>query len=369
MSTKYKLELLDPAEDGALRAILRNTFMPGKISLSFQREPDFFRAEHAGNFESQIMGVRDVDSRGIVGFGCRSFHKGFIDGKLSTIGYLSGLRSTNEVRGGTLLSRAYRYLKQLHSDEKVPFYITTILDDNVDAKALLTSGRGGLPVYHPLGQLATYLLPLYNKNNEAQGNDEGGIQRGVSEATVECINAFNGRHQFGSFYTMADLHGRTSLLPSFDQKNLYYYQRGSEVTATIGVWDQQSFKQSVVVGYSPSYRLIQPLSGMGAWMGWCAKLPRVGKTLPYLYASFLSYAPGHDGDLECLIRQVLADWKGRGFAYLLIGVHDTNPLAGQLEQISAMKLSSTIYLVYWEDLLKTALPSEQLIPHLEIATL
>ncbi len=326
-------------------------------------------AEQAGNLESQVIAMKESGTGAIVGFGCRSFRKVFVDGQVSTIGYLSGLRGLPEVRGGTLLARAYRYLKQLHGDGKVPYYVTTIFDDNQHAKTLLESGRAGLPTYLPLGRLRTFLLPLYGNRKESCGKVVRVETDDLLEPAGECINVFNGQHQFSPFYSTADLKGKTTLLPCFDHSNLYAYLRGSKVTATAGVWDQNSFKQTVVAGYSLPYRFIRPLANAGARMGWSAKLPKVGSHFPYLYASFLSHALGYDEDLLSLIRQIMADWSQQGFAYLLVGVHEQNPLANQLQQMSAMALSSTVYMVYWDDALTEALPSNNHTPHLEIATL
>ncbi len=369
MSTKYKPEFAGPAEDSALRAILRNTFMPGKIGLSFQREPSFFLAEQAGNLGSQVITIKEKENGTIVGFGCRSFRQAYIDGQVSTIGYLSGLRCLPEFRGGTLLARAYAYLKELHSDGKVPYYITTIMDDNKQAKALLESGRAGLPTYLPQGQLRTFALPLFGNKRKVSKNAVNVKTNDLSGSAVECLNTFNSQYQYSPFYSGADLQGKTDLLPCFDENNFYAIVRGSKVIATAGVWDQNSFKQTVVANYSFPYQLIRPFTNLGAKLGRNAKLPKIGGQLPYLYASFLSHAPEHGEDLLSLIREIMADWSGRGYAYLLAGIHDQNPLANQLQQLAAMVLTSTVYTVYWEDLLTNALPTSTLIPHLEIATL
>lgn len=362
---------MEQAEDAALRAILRATFMPGNISLSFQREPSFFAAEQAGNLLSQVLAVRDTTSNQIVGFGCRSLRRLFVDGEAKIVGYLSGLRGLPSVRRGTLLARAYRFLKELHRDGQAPYYVTTIFDDNEYAKTLLTSRRAGLPVYKSLGHLYTYLLPLY-KEQKSHCRERAivrGLDTNLAGAAVESINAFNRQHQFGACYITEDLIGGTGILPGFDMKNLYVCQTGSRVTATLGVWDQNPFKQSVVMGYSWSYRLARPLLNLGAQFGLSAKLPGVGESFPYLYAALVSCAPGEPDLLESLLATALHDWSDRGYAYLLIGVHENSPFVDLLQSLSAMRLSSTIYLVYWEDCLDSILPSTATVPHLEIATL
>lgn len=369
MPTRYEFKLATMAEEGALRSILRQTSMPGKISLSFQREPDFFLAEHAGNSSSQVIVVQDAESNKIVGFGCRGLRRAYVDGETKTIGYLAGLRGLPEVRGGTLLARAYKFIKELHGDGKVPYYVTTIFDDNVYAKTLLTSGRAGLPVYHPLGSLRTYLIPLYRRQRGIINHHVVKVAENNLQMAVRCINSFNSQYQLSPNYSTDDFLGQTDLLPHLKPQNLYAYIRDSHITATLGVWDQTPFKQSVVAGYSKLYSTVRPLLNVTAAMGFSAKLPRVGQSLPYLYAPFLSYSPGHGEDFLCLLCHILAEWSQKGFAYLLLGLHEKHPLASTLQKSSAITLSSTVYVVHWKDGLNDALPSQFNLPHLEIATL
>lgn len=344
--------------------------MSGRVALSFRREPDFFAAERAGNLSSQVLAVRDAASCEIVGLGCRGLRRLFVDGEPQTVGYLSGLRSLPSVRRSTLLARAYGFLKELHGDGLAPYYVTTIFDDNHEAKALLTSGRVGLPVYHSLGHFHTYLLPLYGRRKPRTRGDAvlRPISRGFDAAALECVNDYNRRHQFSAIYSAEDLRGR-GLLPGFDPKNLYLGVNGSRVRATLGVWDQNSFKQPVVAAYSRSYSLVRPLSGLGARLGLCAKLPRVGESFRYLYATLVSCAAEEPRMLEDLIDAALDDWSGRGYAYLLAGAHEESLIADLLRRRSVMRLSSSVYLVYWKDRLDRALPSTARVPHLELATL
>ncbi len=369
MSTKYVPELIGEAEDGALRAILRNTFMPGNIALSFQREPNFFQAEKAGNIESQVIAMRDKDTGTISGFGCRSFRMAYVDGQLKLVGYLSGLRCLPEYRGGTLLARSYRYLKSLHVDGKVPFYITTILDENSEAKNILESGRASLPVYKSVGKLRTSLLPLYKRGRKGSAAVRKVETKEQLHQAVRCIQTYNSKHQFGPYYTVEDFQGRTDLLPGFETRNMYIFQRGDQVTATVGVWDQNSYKQTVVVDYSQSLRAIRPLANLAAQIGLCPKFPQKGESFPNLNASFLSFTPGHAHDLLELLRHVQGEWSQKSFAYLLVGVNAKNEIAASLARISAMTISSTIYLVYWSDMLYEPLPRTGDGINLEIASL
>src|SRR2546426_10489377 len=168
---RFEFALATKTDDGELRELLRHIGMPGNITLAFLREPSFFLAEQAGSAASQVILCKDRQKGQIVGMGSRSTRCVHIDGKPTRVGYLSMLRGVPEARRNIGLARGYKYLKELHADGTVPYYFTTILDDNTEAKALLTSARGGLPVYKPAAHFITYLIPLAKKRREQKNRN------------------------------------------------------------------------------------------------------------------------------------------------------------------------------------------------------
>ena len=367
MSSQFSFKLATVAEDSALRAVLRQTSMQGRIQLSFQREPNFFIAEQAGNIHSQVIAVTDEEKGCLAGFGCRSFKRVFVDGKQNQVGYLSGLRALPEYRAGTLLVRGYKFLKTLHKDKAAPYYFTTILCENQVAKNILTSKRAGLPTYQEYAKLSTFLLPLYRSKKNKPSLKPFGMQKTDLNSAVTCINKFNQAFQFASVYSVSDFLGENSLLPAFKPAHLYGVKRNGQVVATLGIWDQQSFKQSVVAGYSPALSLLRPASNLLAKAGLTPYLPKTGEVFPYLHSIAVSYLPGHYHDFFELLEAVTNHWSNKGYAYLSIGVDQRHPLAPNLKGIAATQLLSTLYLVYWND--DFEMPSSGSITHVEVATL
>ena len=267
---RFEFALATEANDDELRALLRKIAMPGNVTLSFLREPSFFLAEQAGSTTSQVMLCKDRQQGRIVGIGSRNIRDVYIDGTLTRVGYLSMLRGTPEARGNIALARGYRYLQTLHADGAVPYYFTTILDDNTTAKTLLTSGRAGLPTYQPVAHLITYLIPLTKKRRGEKANPlVSKVERDQLPSAVAFLQDWNSHYQFAPVYTLQDMLGQSSLLPCFSWENLYVYREHDELLGTLGVWDQQYFKQNVVTAYSrkmqllrPGYNLLAPYKGL-----------------------------------------------------------------------------------------------------------
>jgi hypothetical protein len=359
--------LAQTGDDAALRDLLRRTGIPGDIELVFLREPSFFVAARAGNRETQVLVCRDVEAGEIVGLGERSIRTAYVDGEPAALGYLSDLRGAVRWRKSLGLARGYEYLRTLHGEGKVRFYVTTILEDNAEAIALLTSGRARLPTYEQVGRLITYLLPIHRRRR-ARSTMAEPVRAGELVEAFVCLDAWNRRHQFAPRYTQDDLAGVTGLLPDFSLDNLYVARDGSRVRGTLGVWDQSGFKQTVVASYSRRLARMRRLYNAYAFVRRAPGLPPAGSPLRLLYGAFLSASGDDTATLEALVERALVDWSGRGASYLVLALADRHPLGEPLSRLAARRLTSRAYAVYWPD--GGVPPFDRRRPlHLEVATL
>jgi hypothetical protein len=276
------------------------------------------------------------------------------------------LRSVPEARGNITLARGYKYIRTLHADSVVPYYFTTILDENTYAKTLLTSARAGLPIYRPVARLLTYLVPLRrNRFRRSVGNPVSRIEQHQLPEAVTFLQRWSSQHQLAPMYTVEDLLGQSNLLPGFYQENFYVSQEAGKVNGTLGVWDQQSFKQTVVAAYSRKMQFIRPFYNVYASLTGNAGLPQIGAHIKVLYAAFLS---GGENAFEALLNRVRVDWSGKGYDYLSVGVCEDSRLSAIATRYATQQISSTIYLVYWQGT-SVSLPEMSLPVHIEVATL
>jgi hypothetical protein len=360
--------LATPADDAALRDLLRRTAMPGEIELAFLREPSFFVAARAGNRETQTMVWRDHGAGNLVGLGERSIRAAYVDGQPSDLGYLSNLRGAVDRRKGLGLARGYEYLRTLHGDGKARFYVTTILEDNAEAIALLTSGRARLPTYEHVGTLITYLLPIHRRRRARSPAAERVLTSGGLADAVACLDAWNRRHQFAPVYAHEDLAGATGLLPGFTPDNLYVVRERSRVRGTLGVWDQSGFKQTVVSSYSGRLARLRRLYNAYAAIRGVPGLPAAGSQLRLLHGAFLSAHDDEADAAQTLVQRALRDWSGRGASYLVLALAEGHPLSGILSRHAARLLRSRVYAVYWPDEGVPAFDRRRPL-HVEVATL
>src|SRR5262245_47635460 len=158
--SSYRFELATPDADADLRRILVETPMPGRVAVSFRREPSYFAAAVVDGRFHQVVAARDCTADRLVGFGARSVREMYLNGRVEPVGYLSSLRLLAEHRNRGLVARGFAFLRKLHTDRRTPLYLMTIAEGNDTAQALLTSGRVGLPAHHFAGHYHTVALPL-----------------------------------------------------------------------------------------------------------------------------------------------------------------------------------------------------------------
>jgi len=342
--------------------------MSGHIGLSFEREPNYFVASGCGNLKSETMLVVEGESKEIVGVASRAIRYCYIDGCKTKVGYLSNLRGKKEVRNATLLARGYKFLKKLHSDGEVAFYLSTILSENKIAQNILTSQRAGLPIYREMGKIVTGFISLIGSTKSPSSHV---VRLNAStyslEEVVAFINVYNSRFQYAPCYKVEDFVGRDKL-EGFSTDDLYIYQENGEIAGVMGAWNQTDFKQVKINSYSKTYQVIRPFYNLFAKLKSVPPLPLVGSYIKNIYGSFIAIENDNPKIFHELVNAIRYNFTDKGYAYLSIGFHEKHPLNRELLRLSSRELESIAYEVYWGEE-NPSLPKENRVPHVEIATL
>ena len=212
--TATRFRLADRSDDAALRRFIAETEMDGSLRVSFPREPSYFEALEVLGQHTET-GICEEQATGrCVALGTRSVKLAYVNGAGLPLGYLSSLRVAPDYRNGALLARMYRQAKRQHQDGRTKVYLTTIIDDNVKAKELLTSERCGLPTYEDLGRLFTLAVGL--KQRSPFVPDPAYQTRRATEADIEdvlrLLHEEGAKKQFFPVYSRDDLLSPVGLL-------------------------------------------------------------------------------------------------------------------------------------------------------------
>ena len=363
MSTKFLFAIAEATDDAELRMLIRRTSMPGSISLSWSREPSFFAAQQVGCIRSETIVCRRSDTGNIIGFGGRSLWNTYQDGVEKTVWYLHSLRLLVEERDGTALLRGYRYFASLPNGSDVPYFITTILDDNEYAKKVLERRCPGMPVYTRVGTMGTYLVPLRVHTKLKHSNTIAVCNSNLFPSACEFINTWNRQYEFAAVHKPDS---KDELFHGFPVQNLYTSLLNGKVNGTLGIWNQQSFKQLIVDSYSPVMNIGRYIHNAWSYIKGYPYLPPEGKEISMVHATCISAQNNDVSVFRRLLEQAISDWSGIGHDWMAIGVSAGHPFEEVLLKKSIRRIVSGVYIVDWGNE-EIVLPKKDI--HLEIALL
>jgi hypothetical protein len=370
---KFSFELAEPEDDPALRRLLANTPMPGRITVAFEREPDFYKGCTTLGPFWQVIIARHTDSQEIAGVMCRAVRSHFINGAPIDLGYIGGIRVAEKYRGLWLLQRGLTYFRELHTDNRTPAYWGAISDENEISRGLLVDRRRrSFPTTHEVARIYTLgiILRVPRKPLPFDGQIQGGSVSVLPEI-IEFLQRYGAERQFFPVYSEADFLGG-EIVRGFNIQDFFVARRNGAIVGILGLWDQGGFKQSVVRGYDRSLRLMRPIYNLGARLIGAQPLPALGEHIHSAYASFICVANDDPEVFAALLRAVYNLAAQRGYASLMLGLALNDPLLPIARQYTHISYNSRIYIGFWEDMDKKYNLFKKLdegVPYFEIAAL
>lgn len=338
--------------------------LTGKVSLSYRREPDYFAGLEPIGEETDVIGVYDGDVLAMV---CtRSWKKVWIDGHVSRVGYLGGLRVRPEFQRRMHLPAGYRLLREIDKDKPGCLYLCTFLSRGGRSMQIMTHPRPGLLRFHSWGVYHTYSLLAPRHSNRSRFPAIHRASLWEVQGLLEFLNEEGRKKQFHPVLEARDF--TEGSLRSLNGSAWYIWAPGGTIRAAAAVWDQTPCRQVVVEEYSPSLKRTLPLiNGCLRLLGRQC-LPKAGKELRLRYLAFAT-ADGNDPTaLARVVRAALADIGGTDARFLAVGFADIDPLKYSVLGFAKARYDSRVFLAHWDGG-EPSLPERNRIPYLELATL
>jgi hypothetical protein len=330
LERELSFALATEADDAEIRRLFRENPMAGRISLSFEHEPNWF--SEAGQPEQTKQTIIAREEGRVVCAGFCSIRRNFVNGAPRQVGYLGGLRLCSSNAGRfDILRRGYDFFRTLQSDSPADFYFTSIASDNQPARRFLERALPGMPAYEFIGEFVTLLIPSRFRSL---------AQAPVPSADelITLLNHHGSRHQFAPCWSSGEL--RTG--------DFRFVQQRGEIVACAALWDQRAFKQTVVRGYAPELALVRPALNLAARITGGPRLPAVGQTLANAFVSHLSVAPDEPDALINLLAELRALGAQRRIELLTLGFASNDPHLNTVRRnFRSREYRSRLYVVRW----------------------
>jgi len=361
---------LSDADDREIRALLRARSMSGRIQVGMTREPSFQAAADVESVRHAVFVDRHPSDGHVVALGTRSVRPVYFAGKPTLVGYLGQLRIEPHASGIKRLRAGFDHLAASRQDDELPFDLTSIVADNLPARRLLERGLRGLPIYRPLTTLETLVLSTRDHPLRRSAIRPAGLRPATWADLHELerlLASHNPRYDFAPVWTARDLepNGRTVALRIDDWRVI---EREGRIIACAAVWDQRSFKQTVITGYTPWLDGLRPALNLGLRALGQPTLPRAPSTLAMAYVSHLA-APDVETALA-LIAALREQARERGIEQLALTLAQEDPRCSAVKRhCAARSYPSVLYAVHpaGRSFAAESLPTR--IPFLEAATL
>lgn len=357
-AVKARFALAAAEDDPAIRRLLRENPMNGEVSLSFEREPNYFRSTQiAGADDQTILGFE----RGrLIVMGRCSVRTRYVNGRAYRVGYLSDLRLDSSAQGRfDLLRRGYRFFRELHRTNPADLYFTSVAADNFRSLRFLERGLPGMPIYEPLTDFVTLLIPVPRKVQRvtpapAKGRKLRAGSVADFSALAGLLNSHARQHNLAAAWdeeTIGSLehHG---LSPA----NFQLLVDEGRIVACGALWDQRCFRQIVIRGYSRRLAFIRPgLNLVGSVLAG-PQLPRIGSTLANGFLSPLAVSPDDAQALLALIESSRSLAANRGLACLTLGFAGNDPrLEIVRRRFRCREYNNRLFRVRWKEASSTDL--------------
>ncbi len=335
-------------EDETALLKLASVPMPGWIRLRYDYAEGYAVGEGLKGDRVEILVAEDPDDGGIIMCGTHSSRSLWLDGRPQRVGYLSGLRSSQTARNGFGLFRGFKLFRQRMASDPVACAYTTILMGNPKARALLTSGRAGLPRYIPHGKVITWTIAP--RRPEA----------GTDSVPAGALHSFYERE--APRRPLFPVFGK-GFHPSLTERDFFAIRREGRIVAAAAVWDHGSYRRLVVDGYgNPLAALLRLPVNLWARCAGYPALPSGGKALGCVY---LAYALAENDD-PILFAELVARAASRtGGRNLVVALHDSDPLCAVMRRWPAWRYESEFMTVSYDE---SERPFSG-VPHIEVGAL
>jgi hypothetical protein len=365
--------LATPTNEPELRQLLRNNPMPGRISISFEREPDYFIGARVEAPFHQVILARDSSNGSLIGMGTRSVRDVYLNGVAQPVGYLSQFRVDSRYRTmrKTFL-RSFDYLYELHQDKRVPFYYSSIIEDNLLAHRLFSKQWPGMPQFQPYARMHT--LAIYCRRKRRRLSMPKGLtfvqgNFALKGAILDCLQRNGSRFQLTPVWTGETLFDPVHT-PNLEPENFFLAVDGKTVVGCLAVWYQGGFKQTIVRGYSGVIDRWRKLINISAPLGGWPVLPPPNTPFHYCFASHLAIDHDNPQVFAALLRSVYNHATTYGYSYFMLGLSEANRLLPIVtNSYRNIKYTSQLYLVDWENGEKKRIQVDTHPPHPEVSIL
>lgn len=336
-----------PGDNAALRELAAACPMRGDIALRIDREPDFFALNRLEGERWRVGVASGLSGRSIAGCVAVAERHAFVNGRPRQVVYVGDLKVHPAHRGGPVADALEEYSREASRElggNDVPSLLTILAGNrSMERRA---SGPRGLPALTRFATIRSHAIPFVWRRPTARGSVK------VYSARAEDLDEMGDlwariapSRQLAHVHDAASLARWIAAAPGLGIDSYWIARhRGGRIAGFLAAWDQSSFKQLHVAGYSPrlavaraAFNAIAPLAGS-------TPLPAAGGALRCLTVTHLCVPGDAAAVLRALLLQVYSAMRGKGYSVLNVGLDVRDPLSAAVNGLLAQPTDVHAYI-------------------------
>ena len=310
-------------KDNKIILDLIGTPILGDISLSFKREPNYFKGLSLQADQSEVWICEHTEEGKVVGMAHGGLRKVQINGNWNDLLYVCDLRIAKDFKKSRGLALLLLKMGALMDEHECPGFCCVFSDNHNMLEHIekrKSDTRTPWMQGEEIARIRSYMIAF----RRGRRFDPGIIQDVDKE-------------QWQIFRESAEYMNLSSSLPEFSQndKNNWFFKtdRSGQILASIQLVDASEVKQTIISAYSAKMKWLRPLINASASIFGGISLPEPGNQLKFFYVHHMQHIPGERKALLDLIQYIQFNNPDPKMQYFLLGLDTENPLDQHMEQI------------------------------------
>ena len=376
---KFEFGVAGREDDADIRDLLAQNPMPGSVSVAFEREPDYFLGHGVMGDRCLTLKATDLETGRLAGIISVAAADRYVGGKVRSVGYVGQIRIAREYRGYLMPMRAAAYLRSTVSSDWPDLWFSAIVHGNRSPQRMFVERpRASFPVLEPVSRIHTFGiftrerysragLAVAKSASHGSTTIRSGGDVGLA-AIVSFLQSHGDSREFFPRYELSHFAGGDRT-PGFQADDFVVAISDDTVVGVCGVWNQSSFRQTIVHGYSGWPGRIRPVLNLVTPVIRTKRLPDIGQPIKSAYLSFVSVANDDPVVFRLMLRSAIGLALEMGLDYLLAGFSVRDPLVAVARRFRHILYRSTMYSFTFDGILPPDAYDRSKAPYLEIAAL
>ena len=309
------------------------------ISLRIDRDPDFFALLRLRGVSKVFVAVR---GREVVGCISAAFRTAYLSGIPELVAYIGDMKIHPRFSGSRISIRLLIALRADLHQSGVDVCFCVAADGNQRVLPMF-EGRLGLPRWHSVGRfLVDGLLPNPYHSRSKHYVLEAAQRTDVSAISL-MLDRFHKSRQFAPQLQEDEIAAALFPNPEVPFSKTFVARFEQRIVATITLCDIGPLKRNVFLNAPGALKAALALLRLAAMPFRGFRIPRRGEALRLLNVRHLACEQGHEASLPLLVSLARAEAFRDRFTFLMLGLHERDPLRNLVRRIPRLTFSSLAF--------------------------